>query len=97
MALQTAFSSEANAIYDKFLKLYTHIIQHLGKWVVSSNKGKSDTPTEEDISRYLDEDESDVVSGESDEFSFDTGEEAVPYFEVLSRTRKFQKLKNHKS
>jgi hypothetical protein len=41
--------------------------------VVSSNKGKSDTPTEEDISRFLDEDERDVVSGESDDFPFSTG------------------------
>jgi hypothetical protein len=64
MALRTALSLEANALCDKsFETIHTHINQHLGKWVVPSNKGKSDTLTEEDISRFLDEDERDVVSG----------------------------------
>ena len=52
------------------LRLYTPGGQHLGK-LVSSNKRQSDTLTDEDISKVLDEEgESDVISEKSDDFSF---------------------------
>ena len=52
---------------------------------MSNNKRQSDTLTEEDISKFLDEEgESDVISEESDDFSFHNAVVAVPCSQFFS-------------
>jgi hypothetical protein len=61
---------------------------------VSNNNRQSDTFTEEDISKCLDEEgESDVISEESDDFSFYKAVEVAACFRVLSHKCEFKKLK----
>ena len=62
--------------------------------MLSNDKRQSDNFTEEDISKFLDEEgESDVISVESDDFSFYKSVVVVPCFQVLSHRFEFKKLK----
>jgi hypothetical protein len=62
--------------------------------LVSNSKRQSDTLTEDHISKFLEEeDESDVNSEASDDFSFYNGVQAAPCVQVLSHRWEFKQLK----